>query len=261
MRPAMTKRRSPAFDRVTIDALTIEDEQSFRHVALYADLKDVLRRDDYTFRVQRGRKVRGDRALLLNLTYFCASDGGDILAQPSLPADVVTHVAWHHLASKALGGSRAVEALFLGEAIASAFDVYLIGRLLGHSPRSSFLATQVPAIAEAAKAAGLSKRGFEALLHRVARHPEQAFEELRSLLFDATLALYASRTPEEAAVALETFDRHRFSPVMHHYELSNWVLHARAYGDARADRKARAIDRALRREAKPLAWLTEAWGE
>jgi hypothetical protein len=259
MRAAMTKRRSPVFDRLTIDALTIEDEQSFRHVALYADLENVLRSDDYTFCVQRGRKVRSDRALLLNLTYFCASDGGDILAQPSLPADVVTHVAWHHLAARALGGSRAAPALFLGEAIASAFDVYLIGCLLGHSPRSSFLATQVPAMASAANAAGLPKRDFEALLHHIAAHPEQAFEELRSLLFDATSALYASRTAEEAAVALEAFDRHRFAPVLHHYELSNWVLHARAYGEPRADRKARAIDRALRREAKPLAWLTKAW--
>jgi len=249
-----------AFDRLTIDALAIEDERSFRHVSLYADLKEVLRRDDYTFRVQRGDKVRGDRALLLNLTYWSPGEGGDILAQPSLPADVVTHVAWHHLAARALEASRAVDALFLGEAIASAFDLYLVGRLLGHSPRSSFLATQVPAMAEAAHAAGLPARGFEALLHRAAQHPEQAFEELRSLLFDATSALYASSTPEQAAVALEAFDLRRFSPILHHYELSNWVLYARAYGDARVDRKARAIDRALRREAKPLAWLTEAWG-
>src|SRR5580704_9245450 len=95
--PAMSKRRSPAFDRLAIDELTIEDERSFRHVSLYADLKDVLRRDEYTFRVQRGRNVRRDRALLLNLTYWSPSDGGDILAEPSLPADVVTHVAWHHL--------------------------------------------------------------------------------------------------------------------------------------------------------------------
>ncbi len=255
----MTKRRSPAFDRLTIDALAIEDERSFRHVSLYAELKEVLRRDDYTFRVQRGRKVRGDRALLLNLTYWSPSDGGDILAQPRLPADVVTHVAWHHLAQRALGASRAVEALFLGEAIASAFDVYLVGRLLGHSPRSSFLATQVPAMAEAAKAAGLPKRDFEALLRHIARHPEQAFEELRSLLFDATSALYASGTPEEAAVGLAAFDRRALSPILHHYELANWVLYARAYGDTRADRKARAIDRALRREAEPLSWLTKAW--
>ncbi len=249
-----------AFDRLRIDALTIEDERSFRHVSLYAALKEVLRRDGYTFRVLRGRKVRADRALLLNLTYWSPSEGGDILAQRSLPADVVTHVAWHHLVTKALEASRTVEALLLGEAIASAFDVYLVGRLLGHSPRSSFLGTQVTAMSDAANAAGLRERDFEALLHHIARHPERAFEELRSLLFDATLALYESESPEEATVALAAFDRHIFSALLHHYELSNWVLFAKAYGHAHADRKARAIDRALRRELEPLAWLAKTLG-
>ena len=56
-------------------------------------------------------------------------------------------------------------------AIASAFDVYLVGRLLGHAPASAFLASQVPAMAETASAAALSERAFErhrfgALLHR-----------------------------------------------------------------------------------------------
>ena len=67
-------------------------------------------------------------------------------------ADVVAHAAWHYLAARALapaaGRSLSVDALFLGEAIASAFDVYLVGRLLGHAPRSTFLETQVPAMAE-----------------------------------------------------------------------------------------------------------------
>ena len=42
--------------------------------------------------------------------------------------------------------SQSPEGFLLGESIASAFDMYLVGRLLGHSPDASFLETQVPAM-------------------------------------------------------------------------------------------------------------------
>ena len=248
----------------TIDELTIEDERSFRHVALYTDLKEVLRRAAYPFRVlPESLAGRGDRALLLNLTFWGADAGGDVLDQDTLPADVVAHAAWHHLAAKALpvppGGAPSVDSLFLGESIASAFDVYLVGRLLGHAPKSTFLETQVPAMADAADAAGLDEDGCEALLEGIASDPEQAFVDLRALLFDATSALFACRGVEEGCEALERFDGHRFAPLLHRYELSNWVLYGRAYGDAKPDERARAVDGKLRSEKVPLDWLTAEW--
>ena len=136
-------RSSPAsaFSKRSVNELTIEDERSFRHVGLYADLKEVLFRAKYPFRVlPEGLAGRADRALLLNLTFWGAEAGGDVLESDTLPADVVAHAAWHHLAAKALptiaGAAPSVDALFLGEAIASAFDVYLVGRLLGHAKSS-----------------------------------------------------------------------------------------------------------------------------
>src|SRR5262249_58588910 len=120
---------------------------------------------------------------------------GAVRGEDGVPADVVAHAAWHHLAAKALadsaGSSLSAEASYLGEAIASAFDVYLVGRLLGHAPNSSFLATQVPAMADSASAAGLSEDGFDALLQEIAEAPERAFEDLRQLIFDATTTLAA----------------------------------------------------------------------
>src|SRR5882757_9613223 len=155
----MTTRELARFDRLTLDDLTIEDDRSFRHIAIYPDLKEVLRRDKCSFRVLPEEGSSWDRALFLNLTFWGANEGGDVLVDENVPADVVAHVAWHHLAAKAFSTTPAsrpsVEALFLGEAIASACDLYLVGRMLGHSPESSFLATQVPAMAEAAEAAGL----------------------------------------------------------------------------------------------------------
>jgi hypothetical protein len=228
----------------TVDELSIRDERSFRHVELYGDLKEVLRRAAYLFRILPEGAERWDRALLLNLTFWTAA-GGDVLEGQRIAADVVTHAAWHHLAAHALrparGARPSVEALFLGESIASAFDIYLVGRLLGQAPRSSFLETQVPALANAASEAGLSKGAFQRLLHDIAADPERAFADLRSLLYDVTLALFGCKDADEAHAVLVRFEARRFAPFLHHYELSNWVLYARAM--ARAGRREGAEDR------------------
>ncbi|HEY3745623.1 MAG TPA: hypothetical protein VGL17_05240 [Gemmatimonadaceae bacterium] len=252
------------FGRRTLDELRIEDEPSFRHIELYADLKETLRRDGYSFRILPETSAAGwDRALFLNLTFWGANEGGDVLVDETIPADVVAHVAWHRLATKALtpslGARSSVEALFLGEAIASAFDLYLVGRLLGHAPSSSFLATQVPAMAEVAESAGLDEDDFAKLLQGVADNPEAAFASLRELLSDVTGALFASEHAEGALDVLERIGSHRFGSLLHRYELANWILYARAYGSHQPAPNVRAVDRALREAKDPLEWLTAAW--
>src|SRR5271154_2225215 len=109
----------PTLRTLLLDELEIEDERSFRHVGLYADLKEILRRDKYRVRVLPDALAgRWDRALFLNLTFWGAGEGGDILDRDQIPADVVAHAAWHHLAARAFGGGAlSAEALFLGEAI------------------------------------------------------------------------------------------------------------------------------------------------
>jgi hypothetical protein len=250
--------------RCTLDELVVEDEASLRHVALYASLKEELVRAKYEFRVlPAGSSVRHDRALFLNLTYWAAASGGDVLVDERVPADVIAHVAWHHLASRAIGprasAKPSVDALFLGEAIASAFDVYLVGRLLGRAPRSAFLKTQVPAMAESAEAAGLSARGFARMLTGIAEDPDRAFADLRELLSDASATLFRCRTGDDAHAALAGLEGHRFAPLLHRYELSNWILYARAYGAERGGARARAVDRALRSASVPLDWLASRW--
>jgi hypothetical protein len=257
-------KSAPVLDERTIDELTIDDEASFRHVALYTDLKEVLRRAAYRFRVlPKSARGRWDRALLLNLTFWGASSGGDVLMDDHVPADVVAHAAWHHLASRALGVAEGVasdaDTLFLGEAIASAFDVYLVGRLLGHAPSSSFLETQVPAMADAADAAAVDEDELEALLANIASDPDRAFEDLRELLYDATRALMRASDASDAFTVLAGFDTHRFAPLLHRYELSNWVLYARAYAAKGSSGAADAIDRTLRSEPSAIDWLANAW--
>jgi hypothetical protein len=264
----MKHPRIGPFQLRTVDELAIGDEDSFRHVALYGDLKEVLRRAGYHFRVlPKAHAGRADRALLLNLAFWDAdAGGGDVLVEGRIEADVVAHAAWHHLAARAFaprpGSSLPADALFMGEAIASAFDVYLVGRLLGHAPGSTFLETQVPAMMDTAAAAGLSAKRFQALLGDMARRPDRAFADLRELLSVAAAGLYASRGGEEAYATLAALDGHRYSAILHRYELANWVLYARAMGSgASRDARVLAVDRALRKAKSPLEWLASRWIE
>lgn len=268
---------TPRFERLTLDDLTIEDDRSFRHIEVYGDLKEILRRDRYSFRVLPEGGGSWDRALFLNLTFWGANEGGDVLVDKTVPADVVAHVAWHHLAAKAFGapaglapdGARlragpgearpSVDALFLGEAIASAFDLYLVGRLLGRAPESTFLATQVPAMAEAAEGAGVDEEEFETLLRGVAEDPEAAFQSLCTMLYDASRALYACKNAEAALAVVTDLEPHRFGPLLHRYELANWILYARAYGDPAPSSNVAAVHADLQKADDPLTWLVRAW--
>jgi hypothetical protein len=255
--------------RVVLDDLTITDESSFAHVASYARLKRALREAKYPFHIaEHGKPLSWDRATFLNLTFWSSTEGADVLCESAIPADVVAHVAWHHLANAELArlspdasATPCAEALFFGEAIASAFDLYLVGRLLRNVPDSDFITTQVSIMGEAAEQAGLSDAKFQALLEAVALDPERAFEDLRSLLFDVSRALLECRNVTEAHAVLEGFGSHRFQALLHHYQLSNWVLYARAYGAVNVpqQRAVRELDATLRGAPVALDWLTDRW--
>jgi hypothetical protein len=256
------------FRAVALDKLQIEDERSFRHVALYDELKQRLRRDAYCFRVPSIEDVKGHRPvhrtdiLFLNLVFWDAAGEVDVLDGRSVSADVLMHAAWHHVTRAHLVKASVppcADGLFLGESIASAFDIYLVGRLLGHAPESELLENVVPAMADAAEASGVSAADFESLLEGVALDPDRAFIELRELLFDATTELLGCTSVDSASATLERLRARRFGPLLHYFELSNWILYARAHGNLQPDSRVRAIDAALRTVTAPLDWLEHEW--
>jgi hypothetical protein len=267
---ALARVRPMPLRPVTLEELEIDDRAAVKGVAICGRLEAFLRRAGHRFLVPEADGQLGwgwDRALFLNLTYWSPEAGADVLCERRLPADVVAHVAWHELCARELargaaGAPPSAAALFLAESIASAFDLYLCGRLLTLAPDSDFITTQVPLLAERAQGAGLSEAGFTALLEDVGRAPERAFEDLRALLFDAANALVACATPLEAAAALERLGGRRFAPLLHHYELSNWILYARAYAAGPApDRLVTDVDRTLRAAPDALDWLDRNWLE
>lgn len=251
------------FRVVALDDLTVDDRSAFTGVAIYGRLEAIVRKSA-RFRIpESGQTVSWDRALFLNLTYWNEDDGADVLCDDHIPADVVAHVGWHEVVRRELARRRSspsappsAAALFLAESIASAFDLYLVGRLLPRAPECDFVTTQVPLMAECAAEAGLAQAGFSALLEEVVREPERAFEDLRALLFDAATALVACAGVAEAQAALEHLADRRFAPLLHHYQLSNWILYARAYAQPlAADAVTAEVDRALREAPVSLDWL------
>jgi hypothetical protein len=111
-------------------------------------------------------------------------------------------------------------------------------------------------MASCAEEAGLAGPDFSALLEEVVRQPERAFEDLRALLFDAATTLLACPGAAQAQAVLEGFAERRFAPLLHHYQLSNWILYARAYASPIvADGVAAEVDRTLREAPVSLDWL------
>lgn len=245
-----------------IDDLDIADHAAFRGVGLYRDLRAALRRDDYAFRIMPAATARWDMALVLNLGFWQPRGGGDVLTDAHLEADVVCHTAWHHLAGAALAEGElplAGEALLLGEAIASAFDVYLLGRLVSTAPDCDFVATQLPAMAESAEAAGRSAEQFADLVADMQLQPERAFEDLRQLLYDTVMGLWRAVDADQALAVLQAADAHRFGCLAHHYELANWLQHVRAAPCNASTGNAERLDAELRRQPEALQWLAAQW--
>lgn len=242
--------------------LDVIDEDAFAHVGIFRALRRWMEQSRHVFLVPAEAELPFARALVLNLAFFDPAAPRDVLTDRTLPADVLAHVAWHAIAAERLWPT--VEGRFLGEAIASAFDLYAVGRLLGRSEESDFLATQVPALADAAEAAGLAAADFEALLEAIARDPDASFEELRALLFDVLCALHRAPSVEEAALVFDRFSTHRFAPLLHHYELSSWLLAARDAREAHARPDDAAgdplqVDATLRGAKSSVDWLEEHW--
>jgi hypothetical protein len=248
---------------LSLSELSLDDHESLQHIEVYRDLRQVMLDDAQTFRAPpKGQSLSWSRALFLNLTWWSAAAPSDVLCEDRLPADALAHAAWHHLARRAFAdGPLSADAMFLGEAIASAFDLYLVGRTLPVAPESDFITTQVPAISDAALDAGMSEDEVEAMLQSVVDDPEGAFEGLRALLFDACASLLHARDIDDAAARLEALDGHRFAPLLHHYEVSNWILFARANApDGLApDARVRALHASLSASPASVDWLHHHW--
>ncbi|MDP3274756.1 MAG: hypothetical protein Q8Q09_06130 [Deltaproteobacteria bacterium] len=256
--------RPRGFYQLTLDALRIDDEHVFESVEHFVALRETVREAGLTFRVAPEASVHAEwsRVLFLNLTYWHGSEGNsDALASRNIPADVVTHVAWHYLAQRALLGDFTGESMLMGECIASAYDLFLLGSLWCKKVDCDFVSALREALFAMFEEQGMTHHEFELWLDGLAHDPERAFEDLRALLFDLCVGLLASKSLDDAVAVFDAHSDRRFAGIVHHYELSNWLLHTRAYAATRLDMdpQVRALDASLRAAARPVQWLADTW--
>lgn len=248
---------------VPLSALPVEDEADFAQVPLYARLKQALLDDNVRYRIPKAGTELGrwDHVLLLNLAFWTPEEPDDVLESRFLSADVVAHRAWHHLAHRALGSaSRSIEGLMLGEAIASAFDVYLIGMLLRTCPGAAMLESQTVAMTEVMIAGGHSEQEALELFQSFSESPGQVFAELAQLLYEVGVALCRADGAEQAANVLCSVEERRVSPVLHHFQLASWVLYSKAYATHQKEgAMAAELAAELLGAQDPLAELARRW--
>lgn len=250
------------FRTCLVASLRVPHERPYSKIALYQALKTILVKGKIRFRIMPKQLAhRWDLALALNLAFWTPEGEGDIVLSDRVEPDVLAHVAWHHLANlelKKLGSGATAEDMLLGESIASAFDLYLVGMLLRTAPSAPFLREQIPIMSETCSAWGLSSAKFAHMLQGIADDPETAFEDLRQLLFDTATKVAACDSARAALKVFADANAHRFAPLLHRYELPNWVLYTRAYGK-RGRSAARRIDMQLRTAQNSLDWLQTHW--
>ena len=102
---------------------------------------------------------------------------------------------------------------------------------------------------------------FETLMQEVSREPERAFEDMRALLLDVVTPLLSCADAAAAERTLSGFAGRRFEPLLHHFQLSNWILYTRAHAGPPSPDDARVadLDATLRAAPSALDWLADHW--
>lgn len=141
-------------------------------------------------------------------------------------ADQVIHAAMHHF-SDALFGSDTPEEMLFGECIASAVDFYLLGKLIQAGIENDFLFDTIESLESYYEQYSESTHLVK-ILQDVAEHPFKTFMNISEKLFDWVAPLLHAKTPESVEENLLAAQDSPYWPLIHHYNVGNWVLTLRA---------------------------------
>jgi hypothetical protein len=252
-----------AFETRHLDELDVHEQPALRKVPYYEELKEVLRQGRVPFRLfPEASRARADHALLLNVVFWDAGAVDDIIERPLVGAYSIPHIAWHYLTARALApapGRLSAGGWVLGESIASAFDLFLLGHLLREDPGAPTARVIVDRLHAAVLRAGGSDDQMRSLAGGARDDPEAAFADLRELLFVGTQALLECERSDDAFAVLRQIDAQPLGCLFHAYRVADWVLQVKASGAKRDDEAVDRLDAELRAQRAPVAWLIDRW--
>ncbi len=168
---------------------------------------------------------------LMNLLYWRAEAKREYVDGESVYADQVVHFALHQLVATRVSANHPRVDLF-AECLASAADVYLMGKLIQAGIESEFMQETLTSFGAYYEMYAQDERHFQRLLEQTGETPFTSMLELIDYLERFCLVLLKPGEADAAQAELLPMTAHFFYPLVHHYHVANWVLTLR---DRRSD--------------------------
>ena len=139
-------------------------------------------------------------------------------------ADQAVHFAIHHVLEGVLGG-RQPQTVLLAECVASASDMYLLGKLSEAGEETGFLSETIESYCSYYEMYAAEAEQLEHLLSAFLDDPFKTMAETAIFLFSFGTALLG---PNWNRAVLTEMTANPYYPLVHHYNLTNWILSIRA---------------------------------
>ncbi len=207
--------------------LVIEDEADYRAAGLGRLLAlscGFLERAGVRFGVMpEGRGT----ARLASLLSWQVAERLELLDEACVASDQLVHFALHQMVDRRLGHDDPY-AVLLAETIASASDLYLLGKLAATDREPAFLVDTMESFSAWFELYAGDPDDLERLLASTVADPYAAMRSLCRYLLAATAPLLYPRDERSVTDTLTKAARDRAYPLLHHYNTTNWVLSIRA---------------------------------
>lgn len=165
-------------------------------------------------------------ARLLNLLQWDLQAATETIDGDGPIADQVIHAAMHHF-SDACFGSDTAQTMLFGECLASAIDFYLLGKILAARIETDFVIDTIDSLASYYEQYGDPEQ-LQTILETASAEPYPTFIQIASYLYQAVAPLLNARDPHTISQHLLKAQDHPYWPLLHHYNIGNWVLTLRA---------------------------------
>lgn len=174
-------------------------------------------------------------ARLVNLLHWDASENLEYLDGEGVLADQIIHFAVHHVMNR-FNQCNTAKGMLFAECMASAADVYLVGKLSQAGEETDFLQDTLESFSTYYEMYAVDETHLELMLSTILEQPFKAMMDLANYLFQFGSALLGAQPDLEKLIQLQ---EHFSYPLVHHYNISNWILTIRSkfpgYDDAEPD--------------------------
>lgn len=212
-------------NKVSLKDVPIYEQDVFQRAGieiLDCCLKLLLAKDLKMVLLPEGRGV----GRLLNLLQWDVGEALEYVDGDGPLADQVIHYGMHHLVDDLIGHDGA-EKMLLAETIASAADFYLLGQLIRSGEECDFLLDMVESLGSYYEQYS-NEDCLEALFERCAADPFATFAQVVLFLYETVEPLLYLEDPQAVTRGLLAVQDNELYPVLHHYNIGNWVLTLRA---------------------------------